>query len=150
MPFSSCLQSFPASCIFSRVGFLHQVAKVLELQLQYHSFQCIPRTDLLYDGLVGSPCSPRDSQESSPSPHFKSIKTLELRIFVYLWPIIFLLSLHLIGPWILPKMNEQIFAKIDPTAEASGCMSTLSMGWGPSLFDLQEAFLCMCRQRSLP
>ena len=25
------------------------------------------------DGLVGSPCSPRDSQESSPAPQFKSI-----------------------------------------------------------------------------
>ena len=31
------------------------------------------RTDFLQDGLVGSPCSPRDSQESSPTPHFKSI-----------------------------------------------------------------------------
>ena len=29
--------------------------------------------DLLQDGLVGSPCSPRDSQESSPTPQFKSI-----------------------------------------------------------------------------
>ena len=26
-------------------------------------------------GLVGSPCSPRDSQESSPTPQFKSIKS---------------------------------------------------------------------------
>ena len=31
-----------------------------------------PRTDLLQNGLVGSPCSPRDSQESSPTPQFKS------------------------------------------------------------------------------
>ena len=31
-----------------------------------------PRTDL-QDGLVGSSCSPRDSQESSPTPQFKSI-----------------------------------------------------------------------------
>ena len=30
----------------------------------------------LYDGLVGSPCSPRDSQESSPTPQFKSITIL--------------------------------------------------------------------------
>ena len=30
------------------------------------------------DGLVGSPCSPRDSQESSPTPRFKSIKSLAL------------------------------------------------------------------------
>ena len=29
--------------------------------------------DLLQNGLVGSPCSPRDSQESSPTPQFKSI-----------------------------------------------------------------------------
>ena len=26
----------------------------------------------LLDGVVGSPCSPRDSQESSPTPQFKS------------------------------------------------------------------------------
>ena len=32
-----------------------------------------PRTYLLYDGLVGSPCSPRASQESSPTPQFKNI-----------------------------------------------------------------------------
>ena len=34
-----------------------------------------PRTDLLQNGLVGSPCSPRDSQESSPTPQFKSINS---------------------------------------------------------------------------
>ena len=51
----------------------HQVAKVLELQHQ--SFQWIFRTDCLQDGLVWSPCSPRDSQESSPTPQFKSINS---------------------------------------------------------------------------
>ena len=45
----------------------HEVAKVLEFQLQHQSFQWTPRTDLLQDGLVGSPCSPRDSPESSPT-----------------------------------------------------------------------------------
>ena len=59
--------------LFKWVRSLHQVAKVLEFQLQHQSFQWIFRTDLLYDGLVGSPCSPRDSQGSSPSPQFKSI-----------------------------------------------------------------------------
>ena len=44
----------------------HEVAKVLEFQLQQHSFQRNPRADL-QSGLVGSPCSPRDSQESSPT-----------------------------------------------------------------------------------
>ena len=52
--------------LFQWLSSLHQVAKVLEFQLQHQSFQWTPRTDLLYDGLVGSPCSPRDSQESSP------------------------------------------------------------------------------------
>ena len=36
------------------------------------------RIDLLYNGLVGSPCSPKDSQESSPTPQFKSINSLAL------------------------------------------------------------------------
>ena len=36
------------------------------------------RTDFLEDGLVGSPCSPRDSQESSPTPQFKSINSSAL------------------------------------------------------------------------
>ena len=33
---------------------------------------------LLQDRLVGSPCSPRDSQESSPTPEFKSINSSAL------------------------------------------------------------------------
>ena len=33
-------------------------------------------------GMVGSPCSPRDSQESSPAPQFKSISSLALS-FLY-------------------------------------------------------------------
>ena len=43
---------------------MHQVAKILEFQLQHQSFQRTPRTDLLItqDGLVGSLCNPRDSQ----------------------------------------------------------------------------------------
>ena len=53
----------------------HQVAKVWEFQLQHQSFQWIFRTDFLYDRLVGSPCSPRDSQESSPIPQFRSINS---------------------------------------------------------------------------
>ena len=48
--------------LFQGVGSSHQVAKVLEFQLQHQSFQWTFRTDLLYGWLVGSPCSPRDSQ----------------------------------------------------------------------------------------
>ena len=68
----------PSIRVFSRVNSSHEVAKVLEFQLQHHSFQRNPRADLLQNGLVGSPCSPRDSQESSPTPQFKSINSSAL------------------------------------------------------------------------
>ena len=47
VPFSSCLKSFPASGSFP----VSLVAKVLEFQLQHHSFQWIFRIDFL--GLTG-------------------------------------------------------------------------------------------------
>ena len=40
----------------------------------------ICRIDFLEDWLVWSPCSPRDSQESSPAPHFESINSLLLSL----------------------------------------------------------------------
>ena len=43
----SCPQSFPASGSLKWVSPLHQVAKVLEFQLQHQSFQWTLRTDLL-------------------------------------------------------------------------------------------------------
>ena len=52
---------------FQWVSSLHQLAKVVEFWLQHQSFQWIFRTDFLSDWLVGFPCSPRDSQESSPA-----------------------------------------------------------------------------------
>ena len=70
VPFSSCPQSLQHQGLFQWVNSSHEVAKVLEFQLQHQSFQWTPRTDLLQDGLVWSPCSPRDSQESSPTPQF--------------------------------------------------------------------------------
>ena len=74
-PFSSCPQSLPASGPFQWVNSSQEVAKILEFHLQHQSFQWTPRTDFLKDGLVGSPCSPRDSQESSPTSQFKSINS---------------------------------------------------------------------------
>ena len=61
--------------LFQWVSSSHQVAKVLKFQLQHQSFQWTPRADLLENVLVGSPCSPRDSQGSSPSTQFKSINS---------------------------------------------------------------------------
>ena len=46
---------------------------MLKLKLQRN-----PRADLLQNGLVGSPCSPRGSRESSPTPQFKSINSSAL------------------------------------------------------------------------
>ena len=68
--------------LFKWVSSSNQVVKVLEFQLQHQSFQWTPRTDLLKDGLLGSPFSPRGSQESSPTPQFKSINSFALS-FLY-------------------------------------------------------------------
>ena len=67
------LNPFQHQGLFKWVSSLHQVAKVLEFQLQHQSFQRTFRTDFLSDGLVRSPYSPGDSQESSPTPEFKII-----------------------------------------------------------------------------
>ena len=61
---------------FKWVSFSNQVTRLLELQLQHQYFQWIFRTDFLEDGLVLSPFGPRDSQEPSPTPQFKSISSL--------------------------------------------------------------------------
>ena len=64
--------------LFQWVNFLHEVAKVLEFQLQHQSFQWAPRTEcpLGWTGWIS--LQSRDSQESSPTPQFKSIKFLAL------------------------------------------------------------------------
>ena len=59
--------------LFQWVSSSHQMNKLLESQLQHHSFQWIFRTDFLQDWLIRHPCNSRDSQESSPIPQFKSI-----------------------------------------------------------------------------
>ena len=45
IPFSSCLQSLQHQGLFQWVSSSHQVAKVLEFQLQHQSFQLLFRTD---------------------------------------------------------------------------------------------------------
>ena len=66
--------------LFQWVSSSPQVGKVLEVQLQHQYFQWIFRIDLFKDGLVGSPCSPRASQETSPTPQFKSINSSALSL----------------------------------------------------------------------
>ena len=66
--------------LFQWVGSSHQVAKVLELQLQHLSFQWLFRVVFLLDWLFWSPCCPRDSKESSPAPQFESISSSVLSL----------------------------------------------------------------------
>ena len=68
--------------LFQWVPSSHQVAKILEFQLQQQSLQWIFSTDFLWNWLVWSLCSPRDSQESFPTLQFKSINSLVLS-FLY-------------------------------------------------------------------
>ena len=77
-PSAPAFNLFQHQGLFKWVSSSHQVAKVLEFQLQHQSFQWIFRTDFLQDGLVWSCCCPRDS----PTPQFKSINSLVLS-FLY-------------------------------------------------------------------
>ena len=82
LPTSPLVPSLPQNQgLFQWVTSLHQVAKVLELQLQHQSFQWIFKVDFPWDWLVWFPCSPRDSQESSPAPQLKSIDSSALSLF---------------------------------------------------------------------
>ena len=62
--------------LFQWVSSSHQ-AKILEFELQNQYFQWIFRTDFPKDGLVGSPCSPRDSQESLLQHHSSKTSVLQ-------------------------------------------------------------------------
>ena len=72
-PFSSCLQSFPASGSFQMSQLFASGGLSIGVSATTSVLPNI-QTDLLGDGdgLVGSPCSPRDSQQSSPTPQFKA------------------------------------------------------------------------------
>ena len=79
---------------------------------KYWSFQWTPRTDLLQDGLVGSPCSTRDSQESSPTPQFKaqltSIEFSKYLSFYYIQgTVIFSLRLSLPSAFLSFHLTEE-------------------------------------------
>ena len=63
--------TFASSEVFSNESALLIRWEILELQHQ--SFQWILRTDFFFNWLIWYPCSPMDSQESSPAPQFESI-----------------------------------------------------------------------------
>ena len=80
IPFSSCPQFLPASEYFPMSqlfawGGQNTGVSALASFLPKKSQGWSPS-----NGLVGSPCSPRDSQESSPTPQFKNINSLALSL----------------------------------------------------------------------
>ena len=78
--FSSSPQSFPASGSFQMSQLSASGGQSIRVSA---STSVLPmNTQDWSDGLVGSPCSARDSQESSPTPQFKSIKSSVLS-FLY-------------------------------------------------------------------
>ena len=82
IPFSSCLQSFPASGAFPMSQFFTSGGQSIGVSA---SASVLPMNnqDWFPLGLtVWSPFSPRDLQESSPTPQFKSINSLALS-FLY-------------------------------------------------------------------
>ena len=66
--------------LFQWVNSSHEVAKVLEFHLASFPPKKSLQKSLLQNGLVVSPCSPRDSQESSPTPQFKRINSSALSL----------------------------------------------------------------------
>jgi len=68
--------------LFQWAGSSYQVAKVLKLQFQHQSSQWIFMVDFLHDWLIWSPCNPRDSQDSSPTPQLKASILQHLAFFM--------------------------------------------------------------------
>ena len=62
VPFSSHLQSFPVSWSFQMSQFFASGGQSIGVSASASVSLMIFRTGFLYDGLVGSPCSPRDSR----------------------------------------------------------------------------------------
>ena len=77
VPFSSCPQSLPASESFpmSQLFAWGGQRTGVSALASFPPKKSLWRANLFQNGLVRSPCSPRDSQESSPTPQFKSINS---------------------------------------------------------------------------
>ena len=78
IPFCSCPQFLPASESFPMSQLFAWGGQSTGVSALASFFPNNTGTDLLQNDLVGSPCSPRDSQESSPTPQFKSINSSAL------------------------------------------------------------------------
>ena len=73
VPFSSHLQSFLASGSFPMSQFSSSGGQSIAVWASTSVLPMNIQDWFPLDGMVGSPCSPRDFQESSPTAQFKSI-----------------------------------------------------------------------------
>ena len=80
IPFSSCLQSFPESGSFPMIWFFTSCGQSIGVSASALVLPMNIQDWFSLNGLAGSPCSPRDSQESSPTPQFKSISSSALTL----------------------------------------------------------------------
>ena len=78
IPFSSCLQSFPASQSFPVSQFLSSGGPSIGVSTSASVLPMNIQDWFPLGSTVWSPCSPRDSQQSSPAPQFKSISSSAL------------------------------------------------------------------------
>ena len=123
------------------------------MELQPQSFQWIFSVDFLSDWLVWSPCSPRDSQESSPAPQFKSISS-SVHNFL-LWVVLkysMKYPLFQSDAWVdnisdkiffqaesvtqayLPMLNAFVFSQVCATLGPPGSVHlTAYQSWAPSV-----------------
>ena len=91
-PSSPALKLSQHQGLFHWVSSSHQVAKLLEIQLQHQPFKCIFRVDFVLDWLVWSLCCPRNS----PAPQFKNISSSVLSLLYG--------STHILT-WLLQKIT---------------------------------------------
>ena len=119
--------------LFQWLDCSHQVPKVLELQLQYQSFQWILGVDFLSDWLVWSPCCLRDSQESSPAPQFWSINSWHSTFFM----------IQLSHPYMYVNLKSLSRVQLFATQWTAAHQASLSLTISRSLLKLMSIELVM-------
>ena len=82
LPFSSCLQFFPTSGSFPMSQLFTSGSQSIGASVSASVLLMNIKDWFPLNWLVWSPCNPRDSQESSPTPQFKSINSSVLS-FLY-------------------------------------------------------------------
>ena len=107
VPFSSCLQSFPASGSFQMSQLFSSCGQSIEASASTSLLPMNTQDWSSLGGLVGSPCSPRVSQESSPTPQFKSINSSALSLLYS--PTLTSIHDHWKKPW--PWLDGHLLAK---------------------------------------